>query len=253
MISGHTAQGLLAPQDPLPVGIINAKAASPFLLIGDHAGNAIPASCGTLGLGPADLARHIAIDIGVRGMGEALADLLDAPFVHQIYSRLVIDCNRDPASPEAIPATSDGTPIPGNADPDVKARIAAIHAPYHAAIAAMLDSRAGAGRATIILALHSFTPIMAGIARPWHCGILHGGGDADFAIRMLRALESRGDIIVGDNQPYRMDATDHSIPRHAFPRGLPYAEIEIRQDLIGDVARQRQWADRLARAATAAL
>lgn len=249
-MSGHTGQELLAPEDPSPVGLFNANGASPFLLTGDHAGDAVPASLGTLGLGADDLARHIAIDIGVRGMGDALATLLGAPFLRQTYSRLVIDCNRDPDSLEAIPVISDGTAIPGNVGADAAARIAAIHAPYHAAIAAMLERRPSS---TVILALHSFTPVMAGIARPWHCGILHGGGDPRFATRMLRALESEGDIVVGDNEPYRMDATDHSIPRHAFPRGLPYAEIEVRQDLIADTAGQQQWAARLARAASASL
>jgi predicted N-formylglutamate amidohydrolase len=257
LISGQATQALLASEDPPPVGIVNAKGGSPFLLLGDHSGTAIPAGLGTLGLGPVDLGRHIAVDIGVRGLGEAVATLLDAPFLHQIYSRLVIDCNRDPASPAAIPATSDGTAIPGNDSAndsaDAPSRIAAIHAPYHRAIAELLDRRAGAGRDTIILALHSFTPVMDGMARPWHCGILHGGGNADFAKAMLHALESEPDIIVGDNQPYRMDATDHTIPRHAFPRGLPYAEIEVRQDLIGDLAGQQLWAGHLARAALAAL
>lgn len=252
-MSDHAALAIMAPEDPPPVAIHNAKASSPFLLLGDHAGNAIPARLEMLGLEADDRARHIAIDIGVRGLGMILSQLLDAPFVHQHYSRLVIDCNRDPTSAEAIPLVSDGTTIAGNVGADAAARVAAIHAPYHAAIDTVLEARSQAGRETILLALHSFTPVMGGTARPWHVGILHGGGDVGFAAAMLGALGTESGIIVGDNEPYRMDDTDYTVPRHAFPRGLPYAEIEVRQDLIGDDVGQAEWGERLARAARAAL
>lgn len=247
---------LMGPEDPAPFTLFNAAGASPFLLIGDHAGAAIPSTLGDLGLGPADRARHIAIDIGTAGLGEALARLLDAPFLHQTYSRLVIDCNRDPARADAMPAMSDGTPIAGNMDlgDHVRAaRIAAIHQPYHAAIATAIDRRSAAGQPTILLSLHSFTPVMGGVARPWDVGILHGEGRADFARAMLDALREETGLTVGDNEPYRMDATDYSIPYHAFARGLSYAEIEVRQDRIGDRHGQGYWAARLAKAARRAL
>lgn len=234
--------------------LVNAAGASPFLLIGDHAGSAIPRALGDMGLSPADRSRHIALDIGVLGMGLALAGMLDAPFVHQPYSRLVIDCNRDPESVDAMPPTSDGTVIAGNAaltQADREARVSEIHAPYHAAIAALLDAREAVGRQTILLSLHSFTPIMAGIARPWDVGILHGGGQADFAVALIRALGDQPGIVVGDNVPYAMDGTDHTVPRHAFPRGLRYAEIEARQDRIADPSGQSAWAERIARACQA--
>lgn len=259
-MAGRTAYALLGADDPAPVGLFNAAGCSPFLLIGDHAGSAIPAALGDLGLAAADRGRHIAIDIGVHGLGHALARLLDAPFLHQHYSRLVIDCNRDPAQAEAIPAMSDGSRIAGNEgldDTARAARIAAIHAPYQAAIAAAIAARQAAGRATILLSLHSFTPIMDGIARPWDVGVLHWRGRTDFAQAMLDALRSDAALTVGDNQPYQMDATDHTVPRHAFPHDLPYAEmpyaeIEVRQDLIDDAAGQQIWAQRLAQAAQSA-
>lgn len=91
-------------------------APGPFVLLGDHAGNAVPAALAGLGLAPSELDRHIALDIGVRELGHALSSRLDAPFLHQAYSRLVIDCNRDPADPSAIAAMSDGVSIPRNRD-----------------------------------------------------------------------------------------------------------------------------------------
>ncbi|WP_311271202.1 N-formylglutamate amidohydrolase [Sphingobium sp. WCS2017Hpa-17] len=246
---------LLGPDNPAPFAIDNAEGRSPFLLVGDHAGAAIPASLGDLGLTAADRARHIAIDIGTRGVGRALAHLLDAPFIHQTYSRLVIDCNRDPGHENAIAIQSDGTYITGNSaldDAARQARIAAIHTPYHAAISAMLDARQTAGTETILLSLHSFTPKLNGIVRPWQIGVLHWLGRTDFATAMLAQLQGDQAIYVGDNAPYRMDATDYTIPLHAFPRDLRYAEIEIRQDLVSDHSGQAHWAEQIQKAATSA-
>lgn len=243
------SQSLLAAHEPPPVRIINPDGASPFLLLGDHAGNIIPASLGSLGLGEADLGRHIAWDIGVGGLGPILGDALDAVFVRQTYSRLVVDCNRDPDAGDAMPEISDGTVIPGNAALTAAARaerIAAIHEPYQAAIAAEIGRRHAAGMETAIVALHSFTPSMNGRDRPWQIGVLHGGGNLAFAHALLDGLQRRGEWIVGDNEPYAMDGTDHTIPRHAYPGGLHYAELEIRQDLLATPGQQADWSRTLA-------
>ncbi len=245
---------MLSDDEPQPAAIVNPHGASPFVLIGDHGGRRVPRALGQLGLGDAELARHIGWDIGVTALGTALAAALDAPFVHQIYSRLVIDCNRAPAAPDAIPPVSDGTVVPGNAalDPAARAaRVAAIHAPYHAAIEATLAARGS--RPTALVALHSFTPVMRGFARPWHCGILHDGANDGLARALLAALRSEGDLVVGDNEPYAMDGIDYTVPRHAFPRAMAYAEIEMRQDLLGDAAGIAAWTARLARLLPAAL
>ncbi len=238
---------MLAAGDPPPVTLHNPEGSSRFLLVGDHAGIATPSALGDLGLSEAERRRHIGWDIGVGGVGRALSAMLDATFVAQHYSRLVIDCNRDPASPDAVPEVSDGTTIPANLgldDAARAARAAAIHAPYHAAIADLLDARGGG---TIFIALHSFTPRMGGVARPWHAGVLHDVGDTRFALGVLAALRSEPDLIVGDNEPYRMDGTDHTVPRHCLARALPYLELEIRQDLIAGPDGEIRWAQRLAR------
>ncbi|MBU1377567.1 MAG: N-formylglutamate amidohydrolase [Alphaproteobacteria bacterium] len=241
---------LLDESDGEAVAVTNSGAASPFLLLGDHAGRGIPAQLGDLGLSEPDLSRHIAWDIGVAGLGQRLSAALDATFIAQRYSRLVIDCNRDPARPDSMPVESDATPIPGNRDlspADRALRVAEVFAPYHARIARELDARAARGLPTIVVALHSFTPVMQAFARPWRFGVLHLG-DSAFSRAMLAALRAEPDApAVGDNEPYRMDDVDFTIPHHAIGRGLDYVELEVRQDLLADDAGQDAVAERLAR------
>ncbi len=216
----------------------------------------MPSRLADLGLSGPDLTRHIAWDIGVAGLGRRLAQTLDAPFIAQRYSRLVIDCNRDPARADSMPQVSDGSAIPGNADltaAERAARIAQVFSPYHARIAAELDARAARGLRTIVVALHSFTPVMAGVARPWRFGILHLGA-CPFSDAMLARLRAESDAPdVGDNEPYQMDEVDFTVPHHAIGRGLDYVELEVRQDLMADDAGEAAVAERLARVLPAAL
>ncbi|MFI4935453.1 MAG: N-formylglutamate amidohydrolase [Caulobacterales bacterium] len=227
---------LLANEDPPPFAVTNRGGASPFLLIGDHAGRAIPGRLESLGLKAEELETHIAWDIGVTGLGERLAWALDACFIRQTYSRLVIDCNRRPADPTAIPEISDGASIPGNVELDavsIAARRREIYQPYQDAIAAELDRRSRFGRDTLLVSLHSFTPSLGGRERPWRMGVLHRN-DSPFSARFLTLLKRALGGAAGDNQPYRMDETDNTIPLHVDPRGLDYLELEVRQDLIAD-------------------
>lgn len=246
---------VLRGDDPPPARIINEHGSSPFLLVGDHAGNMIPRSLGTLGLSAADLSRHIAWDIGIGALGTYLADRLDSIFIRQSYSRLVVDCNRDPSAIDAMAEESDGTPIPGNRNirPAERARrIDNIHTPYHRAIASEMARRHAVGRRTILISLHSFTPCLANQQRPWQIGILHDGHADAFARRLIVHLNGRGGIMVGDNAPYRMNAIDYTVPWHAFARNLAYAELEVRQDLIQDETGIRRWGALIAEALQAA-
>ncbi len=225
---------MLEAGDPDPVRVLNQGGSSPLVLIGDHAGVAVPRGLGDLGLGPSDFRRHIALDIGVLGLGEALAEHLDAVFISQAYSRLVIDCNRVLGAPASIVAESDGTVIPGNLHltrGHAEARAQAVFAPYHREIGNVLDQRAAAGRASILVSLHSFTPSLGGRLRPWRYGVLHLRA-SPYSRRVLKALQSRLGAEAGDNEPYAMDGTDFTVPFHTDPRNLDYLEIEVRQDLI---------------------
>lgn len=242
---------LLGPDDPPPVETCHGQGAAAVLLTCDHASAAIPRALDGLGLAPAALREHIAWDVGAAAVTRLLAALLGAPALLSGYSRLVIDCNRDPGDPTSIPAVSDGVAVPGNrtlSDAARAARLAACFAPYHAAIAARLDALLAAGTPPAVLSIHSFTPVMAGVARPWHVGVLWDR-DARIPVPLLAALRTDPAIVVGDNQPYSArEPAGYTVRHHAIARGLPHVAIELRQDLVADAEGAGSWAARLAAA-----
>jgi predicted N-formylglutamate amidohydrolase len=241
---------LLGETDVPPVREYNNSGRSPFLLTCDHYGRLIPRALGDLGLPESELTRHIGWDIGIAGVAEMLSKHLDAHLIVQRYSRLVIDCNRPPHVASSIPLISEATTIPGNEGitrEQAKLRRAEIFEPYHRRIDEIIDARRHDKMPTILISLHSFTPVYAGIARPWHIGTLYQR-DKVLPTLLLGALRAEPDLVVGDNEPYAVsDQTDYTIPVHAEARGLMNSGIEIRQDLISDQAGEKAWADRLAR------
>jgi predicted N-formylglutamate amidohydrolase len=244
---------LLGDGDPPPVRVLRPESGSNFLLTADHAGRAIPRRLGDLGVPASELQRHIAWDIGIAAVTEHLAHALDATAVLQAYSRLVIDCNRRPEWDSAIPAISESTAIPGNrglAAAEREARRREIFLPYHDSITELLNRRRAAGRRTVLIAMHSFTPVFKGLTRTVEVGVLYNPSASDIRLPhiMLDLLRAEGDLAVGDNAPYAITgASDYTVPVHGEGRLLPHVEIEIRQDLIGDAAGQEAWAARLAR------
>ncbi|HBY27747.1 MAG TPA: N-formylglutamate amidohydrolase [Bradyrhizobium sp.] len=239
---------LLASTDASPVLEHNAAGRSPFLFTCDHYGRLIPSSLGDLGLPEGELVRHIAWDIGIAGVATQLSDLLGAHLIAQRYSRLVIDCNRPPHVASSVPLISEATTVPGNEGLSREAaemRRAQIFDPYHRRIDHIIDERARQGMPTVLVSLHSFTPVYAGIARPWHIGTLYHH-DKALPPLLLKHLRAEGDLVVGDNEPYAVsDETDYTIPVHGEQRGLMNSGIEIRQDLISDQAGETAWAERL--------
>src|SRR3954471_15471301 len=241
---------LLADTDPDAVRVLCPDGASGFFLTADHAGRAVPRSLGDLGVPLGEWERHIAWDIGIAAVTERLSASLDAPAVLQNYSRLVIDCNRRPDWESSIPTISEHTEIPDNrgiSQSEREARRREIFDPYHRRIAELLDRRAAAGRRTVLVAMHSFTPVFKGERRSVEVGVLYNR-DTRLAAIMLDLLRAEGDLAVGDNAPYAITGnSDYTVPTHGEARGLPHVEIEIRQDLIADAAGQTAWAARLAR------
>ncbi|MCB8839465.1 N-formylglutamate amidohydrolase [Aurantimonas sp. VKM B-3413] len=239
---------LLQDGDPAPFGTENGDGRFPILFASDHAGRAIPKALGRLGLDEVALARHVAYDIGIYGVTTRLAKTLDATYVFQPYSRLVIDCNRRPGNAQSVLAVSDGTTVPGNEGIEpaaVEARRREILEPYHREIERVLADRQARAQPTALFAMHSCTPLFGGETgpRPWHIGVL-ANRDWRIGDALIEILTKETDLCVGRNQPYSVDEeSDYTIPLHAEANGLPYVEIEIRQDLIGDEAGQREWAE----------
>ncbi|MBV8743035.1 MAG: N-formylglutamate amidohydrolase [Sinobacteraceae bacterium] len=242
---------LLAADEPPACAITNRYGSSRFLIVVDHASARIPRCLGALGLPIAELTRHIAWDIGALAVAEEVAGLLDAPLIAQNYSRLVIDCNRDPAVDSSIPTLSEYTEIPGNMGLTAAERAArrrALFDPYHDCIRKLLDERQAAGRLTILIAQHTMTNIFRGKARDMHAAVLYNR-DRRFAGLMLEGLRADSQLLIADNEPYFVsDATDYTIPHHAEARSLPHVEIELRQDLVTGGEGQREWSRRLATA-----
>lgn len=242
-------RGLLRPDEGDPVISVNENGQSPVVLVCEHAGKVIPHALGDMGLSPEDLSRHIAWDIGAEAVARRLAEALDAPLLLQRYSRLAYDCNRPPESPDAMPVRSETTRVPGNdklTAADRLARIREIYRPFHDRVALLLDERSARGMTSLFITLHSFTPLYKGVRRNLDLGILHDR-DARLADDLLAVFGRARDIVVRRNEPYGPeDGVCHTLNLHAEPRGLPYAMLEIRNDLIAQAAGQEQWAKRLA-------
>ncbi|NUP13650.1 MAG: N-formylglutamate amidohydrolase [Polyangiaceae bacterium] len=223
---------LLLPDEPAPFEVVNPRGTSPFFILCDHASNRLPRAVGDLGLAPHRLEEHIAWDIGALELSRLLSRELDAPLVAANYSRLVIDNNRPLEASTSIPAVTCEIEVPGNASLDdaaKRARADEIFLPYHRTIERMLAERSSP---SAILSMHSFTPSLYGKDRPWHIGVMYGR-DRRLASLLLETLSTNPDLVLGDNEPYRVtDGSDYGIPVHAERANRLGVLVEVRQDLI---------------------
>jgi predicted N-formylglutamate amidohydrolase len=218
-----------------------------FLILVDHASNAIPPEYAGLGLPAAELERHIAYDIGAGPLGALLAERFRAPALLTCFSRLIIDPNRGEDDPTLIMRLSDGAVVPGNARMDAaeaERRLARFYRPYHAAVERLVDAMLAAGRPPAVLSIHSYTPVWKGARRPWHAGVLWDR-DPRFAMPLLEGLCAEHELHIGDNEPYSGTLRNDTMYRHGTARGLAHALLEVRNDLIATPAGVLEWADRL--------
>lgn len=243
----HVAR-LLGDGDPEPFSHFEFDRERAVLVVCDHAGQHMPRALANLGLAEHHLRDHIAWDIGAGAVARRLAERLGATLIAASYSRLVVDLNRAETDPSLIPPISDGILIPGNIGLTAEnrcSRIEAIFVPYHSAIDGVLNRMTSTGKNPVMIAIHSFTPRISGVWRPWHAGVLWDK-DPRIAVPLLEALRARGDVVIGDNEPYSGRHTaDYTIDRHAEGNGLPYAAIEIRQDQIQTSEGQSGWSERI--------
>jgi predicted N-formylglutamate amidohydrolase len=230
----NTSTALLAADEPAPFKVLNASSERPLLLVCDHASRCFPRALGDMGLDPLARRCHLALDIGAEALTERLSAGLGVTSVLAGYSRLIVDCNRDLLDPGAFLEFGDGIVIPGNRNltPEQKAaRAGAIYWPYHRAIDQQIKRLAANGFSPAVLAIHSFTPVLDGVSRPWEFGILWDA-DSRLSALLIRELAKAG-FNVGDNEPYSgRSPQDFTIDNHAEAAGLPHVGIEVRQDLI---------------------
>jgi len=246
----NAIEPLLAADEPPAFQEFRMEGRSDFVVVADHASARIPRRLANLGLPHSELRRHIAWDIGALGVARRVAEALDAPLVAQNYSRLVIDCNRDPKVETSIPRISELREIPGNiglSTAEIAARRAEIFDPYHRRVRELLNARQAIGQRTILVAQHTMTDVYKSDRRRMHAAVLYNR-DRRFAGAVLEMLRREQHLIIADNQPYFVsDETDYTIPHHAEARLLPHVELEIRQDLVADEAGQAEWGERIAR------
>jgi predicted N-formylglutamate amidohydrolase len=230
-------QPLLSAGEPSPYCVVNPLSDKPLLLVCDHASCRFPESLGDMGLDPFARRCHLAIDIGAGSLTESLARKTAATAVLAQYSRLIVDCNRQLMDPGAFLEYGDGILVPGNRNlhQDEKERRAnAIYWPYHRAIDEQVKRLSALGTPPAFIAIHSFTPVLNGEARPWQVGILWDK-DRELAEIFIEGFRAAG-YHTGDNEPYSGKAPqDYTIDTHAEPPGLPHVGIEIRQDLIDNI------------------
>jgi len=240
-----TFEPLLGQNDPLPFEILNREGETPLLLTCDHASNRVPHGLNNLGITPEELELHIGHDIGVKGVVKIISDTLNAPAVLCNYSRLVIDCNRQPGDPASISEISDGIAIPANhnlTENDQVQRSEAIFWPYHHAVTEVGAHLWRKGTPPALFSIHSFTPELMSRTeeRPWHVSILWKR-DPRLAAPLIERLRRETGLVVGDNTPYSGWVEAYAIDLHGAAPGLPYCAIEIRQDLICDKAGEEKW------------
>lgn len=231
-----------------PVTFLPGSLDKGVIVLCDHASNDLPTPYGTLGLPASELSRHIAYDIGAAGVVRRLASRLGVPAVMTRYSRLLIDCNRGLDDPTLIVRLSDGAVVPGNRhvdDAERERRVALYYAPYHEAVARVVDEALGLGVPPLLVSVHSFTDNWKGDPRPWHAAILWDK-DPRLAARLIEGLGREPGLVVGDNEPYTGRLKGDTLYQHGTLRGLPHAIVEIRQDLIASAEGEEAWGERLA-------
>jgi len=245
---------LLGPKDPSPYEAVNVDGTAPGLLVCDHASRAVPAALGRLGLADEMFERHIAFDIGAADLTRILAGRLNTPALLAGYSRLLIDCNRQPGDPMSIPKVSDGVIVPGNqglSEADQEARAEVFFWPYHHAITNAVAHLWRNGPAPALFSIHSFTPSLNGEDRMWDAGILWNR-DPRIAEPLIEMLRDAG-YHIGDNEPYSGLELAYTIDMHGGAAGLPNVVVEIRQDHLADEKGINRWADVLMDAFTRVL
>ncbi|NRB17971.1 MAG: N-formylglutamate amidohydrolase [Rhodobacteraceae bacterium] len=230
------------------VEVSNPEGSGPALILCEHASNHFPAQFGDLGLAAGDQKSHAAWDPGARAIALHLSQALNAPMVASQVSRLVYDCNRPPEVASAMPVKSELIEIPGNrdlTDDQRLQRVDAVYRPFCDAVSEVIKARSDAGLDTVLITIHSFTPVYFGQPRAVEIGILHDD-DTAMADAMLAHAPSLPHRRVERNQPYGpQDGVTHSLKLHGIAHGLANVMIEVRNDLLRTPQQETAMAEEL--------
>jgi predicted N-formylglutamate amidohydrolase len=229
------------------VEIFRGGASGPFLFTCEHASARIPPPLSRR-IAAADrrwLATHWALDLGAAAVTRELARRTGSAAVLSRVSRLVCDANRPPEAGDWIRLDVQGHPLGFNRGVDEgerRRRLRLYHEAYHRGV-----DRALAGlRPVTLVSVHSFTPRLGGERRTMEAGVLFDERHERAARRLARRL-ARDGLRTALNRPYSgRRGMIHSVQLHGRAHGLPYLELELRQDLIDSSPRARAMGRRLA-------
>ena len=239
------------PDEPSVYSLENQQVSAPVVISCDHASNRIPKAFQQLGLADEHLQQHIAYDIGALQVANALANFFSFPLISSNYSRLLVDLNRHPHDPSAIPEVSDEILIPGNrglTEEQKQNRLSDYFYPYHSRHGELVDNASNSYKNPFVLAIHSFTPEMQNFARPWHYGVLWGHSE-HLSSKFINSLQSLPGRFIGENQPYHaLQPRGYSQDVHGADRDVDVILLEIRQDLISSTEGQQMIANELCEA-----
>jgi predicted N-formylglutamate amidohydrolase len=243
------AAAVLSAEEPAPFRVENVKGRTAGLIICDHASNRVPRSLKDMGLEKNVLKKHIAWDIGAEDICRHLSKALDMPAIFAGYSRLVVDLNRAPAHHECILDISDNIKIPANTGlsrEDRERRLREVYHPYQKQAGKLVQGFVKKKQTPLLIAVHSFTPQMDGIRRPWHLSLLWHREEKIARQIVKNIRKNHPDLLVGENEPYTLfdeRFAGSTLDCHGEERGLPYVFVEFRQDLINTKEKAARWAD----------
>ncbi len=217
------------------VEVLNPSGSGPVLILCEHASKHVPSRFQGLGLNPDALNSHAAWDPGARGVSVKMSAALDAPLVASCVSRLVYDCNRPPDAPSAMIERSETFDVPGNKGLTHAARadrIETVYRPFCDAVGQVISTRRNQGLQTVLVTIHSFTPVYFGVFRPVEIGVLH-----DVDTRVADIMMAQADLVphrrIERNEPYSAaDGVTHSLQLHGIAHGLANVMLEVRNDLL---------------------
>jgi predicted N-formylglutamate amidohydrolase len=183
---------------------------------------------------------HWAFDLGAAEVARDFAAAMGAVAVLSRYSRLLVDPNRPEDSPTLFREHAEGEPVELNTThldaTERRARIERLLRPYHDAV----DRELAASRATMLVAIHTFTPVYEGEPRSLEVGVLYERDEA-LAEEVAEVLVKRG-LKAELNEPYSgKDGLMYAAERHARTHGRRAVEFEVRQDLATDPLFRREF------------